>query len=85
MSETSVAAEAERYLQAVVEAEPQEAEEVAADVAAEPPPTPEPAPTAPPEPPAVRELPDATAQPLAGDAEPTPCEIAADELPQVGE
>jgi len=66
-------------------AEPQEAEAVAADVAAEPPPTPEPAPTAPPEPPAVRELPDATAQPLAGDAEPTPCEIAADELPQVGE
>lgn len=66
-------------------AEPQQAEEVAADVAAEPPPTPEPAPTAPPEPPAVQELPDATAEPLAENAEPTPCEIAADELPQVGE
>ena len=73
-------------------AEPQETEEVAADVATEPPPTPEPAPTPPPEPPpaapeppAVQELPDATAHPLAEDVEPTPCEIAADELPQVGE
>ncbi|OPX09511.1 hypothetical protein [Mycobacterium sp. AT1] len=70
-------------------AEPQEAEEAVADPAAEPPPTPEPAPTPPPEPPApppaVQDLPDAMAQPLAGDAEPTPCEIAADELPQVGE
>ena len=67
-------------------AEPQEAEEVVADVAAEPPPTPEPAPTPPPEPPpAVPELPNAVAQPLVGDGEPTPCEIAADELPQVGE
>ncbi|KQY04894.1 hypothetical protein ASD37_22610 [Mycobacterium sp. Root135] len=63
-------------------AEPQEPEEAAADVAAEPPPAPEPAPTPPP---AVQDLPDATAQPLVGDSEPTPCEIAADELPQVGE
>lgn len=67
-------------------AESQETEEVVADVAAEPPPTPEPAPTPPPQPPpAAPELPVAMAQPLAGDAEPTPCEIAADELPQVGE
>ena len=74
-------------------AEPQEPGEVVADAAAEPPPTPEPAPPPPPPPPpeppppppAVQELPDATVQPLAGDAEPTPCEIAADELPQVGE
>ena len=70
-------------------AEPEETEEVVADPAAEPPPAQEPAPTPPPEPPApppaVQELPDATAQPLAGDAEPKPCEIAADELPQVGE
>ena len=67
-------------------AEPQAAEEVAADMAVEPPPTPEPAPTPPPEPPpAVPELPDAMAQPAAGDVKPTPCEIAADELPQVGE
>jgi len=72
-------------------AEPQETEEteeVVADPAAEPPPTPEPAPTPPPEPPApppaAQDLPDATAQPLAGDTAPTPCEIAADELPQVG-
>ena len=54
------------------------------DVAAEPPPTPEPAPTTPPEPPA-EPPPAVAAQPLAGDAGPTPCEIAADELPQVGE
>ena len=69
--------------------EDDKAEEGAVDVAAEAPPTPEPAPTPPPEaaapPPAVQDLPDATAQPLAGDSEPTPCEIAADELPQVGE
>lgn len=65
-------------------AEPQEVDEVADGVGYEPPPTAEPAPAGPP-PPAVQELPDALAQPLAGDAEPTPCEIAADELPQVGE
>lgn len=83
---TEEGAEDEKTEKGEEAAEPLEAEEVAADVAAEPPPAPEPAPTPPPAPPpAVQDLPDTTAQPLAGDAEPTPCEIAADELPQVGE
>ncbi|MCV7131575.1 hypothetical protein H7J06_01135 [Mycobacterium hodleri] len=55
-----------------------------AEAAAEPPPVTEPAPTVPPEPP-VEPPPAVVAQPLAGDTGPTPCEIAADELPQVGE
>ncbi|KAA0099016.1 hypothetical protein CIW49_11815 [Mycolicibacterium sp. P1-18] len=64
---------------------PPEPEEDVAAAAAEPPPA-EPAPTPPPEPAAPPEPPPAAvAQPLAGDTQPTPCEIAADELPQVGE
>lgn len=54
------------------------------DPAPEPAPTPAPTPLDPP-PPVQPELPDAMAQPLPEGGEPTPCEIAADELPQVGE
>jgi hypothetical protein len=55
--------------------------------AEEPAPTPAstPAPLPPEPPPAPQGLPEAVAEAIPEDAEPTPCEIAADELPQVGE
>lgn len=66
-------------------AEPEQPEDPAPGPPAEPEPSPTPAPMPLDPPPAVEGLPDAMAQPLPQDGEPTPCEIAADELPQVGE
>jgi hypothetical protein len=80
--------------EAAADADPEEAaEETVEGPAPQPLPDPEPdtEPTAtpgplPPEPPpAPQGLPEAVAEPTADGTEPTPCEIAADELPQVGE
>lgn len=70
--------------------EPEEpGEEIVDEAAPEPPPTPEPvstpAPPPPEAPPAPPGLPEPVADAPPEAAEPTPCEIAADELPQVGE
>jgi hypothetical protein len=75
---------------AAVEDPEEPAEEIVEEPAPQPPPTdPEPtstpAPLPPEPPPAPQGLPEAIAEAVPDGTEPTPCEIAADELPQVGE